>query len=71
MIWFRVILKILARRNTSDKVFCDKTFNTANNQQKDGYQRELALMAYKFFDKKLKGRALAIRADRALACIVA
>ena len=30
----------------------DKEFTIANNPKYDGYQRELASMVYKFFDKK-------------------
>ena len=31
----------------------DKTFNIAKNPKYDGYQKGLALMVYKFFDKNL------------------
>ena len=44
--------KDLARRTTSDKVLRDKAFNIAKNPKYDGYQRGLASMVYKFFDKK-------------------
>ena len=44
--------KDLARRTASDKVLRDKTFNIAKNPKYDRYQRELASMVYKFFDKK-------------------
>ena len=30
----------------------DKAYNIASNPEYDGYQRDLASMAYKFFDKK-------------------
>ena len=46
--------KDLARRTDSDKVLRDKVFNIAKNPKYDGYQRRLASMVYKFFDKKLK-----------------
>ena len=46
--------KYLARRTASDKVLRDKAFNIAKNPKYDGYQRGLASMVYKFFDKKLK-----------------
>ena len=39
----------------SDKVLKDKAFNIAKNLKYDGYQRGLASMVYKFFDKKSKG----------------
>ena len=42
----------LTRRTTSDKKCRDKSFNIAKNQKYDGYQRGLASMVYKFFDKK-------------------
>ena len=42
----------LARRITSDKVLRDKAFNIAKNPNYGGYQRGLASMVYKFFDKK-------------------
>ena len=45
-------LKDLTRRTASDKILRDKTFNIAKNVQYDGYQRNLASMVYKFFDKK-------------------
>ena len=44
--------KDLAGRTASDKVFRDKAFNIAKNPKYDGYQRRLASMVYKFFDKK-------------------
>ena len=47
--------KDLARRTPSDKIFRDKTFNIAKNPRYDGYQRGLASMAYRFFDKKFAG----------------
>ena len=37
---------------TADKVLKDKAFKIANDQIYDGYQRGLASMVYKFFDKK-------------------
>ena len=49
--------KDLTRRTASDKIFCDKAFNIAKNPKYDGYQRGLASMAYKFFDKKSSGGA--------------
>ena len=42
------------RRTASDKFLRDKTFNIAKNPKYDGYQRGLASMVYKFFDKKSK-----------------
>ena len=48
-------VKDLAKRTASDKVLRDKTFNIAKNPKHDGYQRGLASMVYKFFDKKFRG----------------
>ena len=45
--------KSLARREASDKIFCDKAFNIAKNSKNDGYQRGLASIVYKLFVKKL------------------
>ena len=44
--------KDLARRTASDKVLRDKAFNIAKNLKYYGYQRRLASVVYKFFDKK-------------------
>ena len=44
--------KDLARRVAADKVLRDKAFNFAKDPQYDGYQRNLAFMVYKFFDKE-------------------
>ena len=48
--------KDLNRRTVADKVLHDKAFNIAKNLKYDGYQRGLASMVYKFFDKKTLGR---------------
>ena len=50
--------KDLKRRTQSDKVLKDKVFAIASNPKYDGYQRGLASMLYKFFDKKLKGSGI-------------
>ena len=52
--------KDIARRTVSDKVFINKAFNIATNPKYDGYQRGLASMIYKFFDKKSKGSGVNI-----------
>ena len=46
--------KDLVKRTQSDKVLKDKAFKIASNPNYDGYQRGLASMFYKFFDKELK-----------------
>ena len=50
--------KYLAKRITSDKVLKNKAFSIAKNPQYDGYQRGLASMVYKFFDKKSSGSGI-------------
>ena len=50
--------KDLANRTASDKVLRDKTFNIAKNPKYDEYQRRLAFMVYKFFDKKTSGSSV-------------
>ena len=52
MIWLMEILKTQKKRTQSDKVLKDKAFKIASNPKYDGYQRVLASMVYKFFDKK-------------------
>ena len=47
--------KDLAKRTIADKVLPDKAFKIASDQKYDGYQRRLASMVYKFFDKKSSG----------------
>ena len=44
--------KDLAERTKSDKVLRDKAFKMASDPKYDGYQGGLALMVYRFFDKK-------------------
>ena len=44
--------KYLNRRTALDKLVRDKAFNIPKNPKYDGYQRGLASMVYKFFDKK-------------------
>ena len=51
--------KDLINRTKSDKVLRDKAYNIASNPEYDGYQRGLASMVYKFFDKKSMGSGTA------------
>ena len=44
--------KDLVKRTESDEVLRDKTFKIASNPKYDGYERGLASMVYKGFDKK-------------------
>ena len=50
--------KHLAKRTQSDKFLRDKAFKIASDPKYDGYQRGLASMVYKFFDKKSKGSSI-------------
>ena len=44
--------KNLAKRTAADKMLRNKAFNITKDPKYDGYQRGLASMVYKFFDKK-------------------
>ena len=50
--------KDLAKRTQSDRALKDKAYEIAKNPKYDGYQRGLASMVYKFFDKKSKGAGI-------------
>ena len=47
--------KDLTKRTVADKILKNRACNIAKNKKYDGYQRGLASMVYKFFDKKSKG----------------
>ena len=47
--------KDLINRTEADKVLRDKAYDIASNPKYDGYQRGLASMVYRFFDKKSTG----------------
>ena len=46
------LIKNLVKRTQSDNILKDKAFKIAIDPNYDGYQKGLASMAYKFFDKK-------------------
>ena len=50
--------KDLAKRTQSDKVLRDKASKIASDPKYDDYQRGLASMVYKFFDKKSSGSVI-------------
>ena len=50
--------KDLKRRAASDKMLRHKVCHIAKNPKYDKYQRGLASMVYKFFDKKSKGSGI-------------
>ena len=58
MIWLMANTKIQKDEHQSDKVLKHKAFEIANNPEYDGYQRGLASMVYKVFDKKSKGTGI-------------
>ena len=51
--------KDLINRTKSDKVLRNKAYDIVSNPEYDGYQRGLASMVYKFFDKKSIGSGTA------------
>ena len=61
--------KYLTESSASDKILCDKAFDIAKNPKYVGYQRGLASMLYKFFDKKTSGSGIKneIMSDKDLA----
>ena len=50
----------MKRRTASDKILRDKAFNIAKNSKYGEYQRGLASMVYKFFDKNSTGSCVNI-----------
>ena len=50
--------KDLINRTKLDKFLRDKAYDIASNPEYDGYQRGLASMVYKFFDKKSMGSGI-------------
>ena len=59
--------KNLARRTQSDKILREKAFKIANDPKYDCYQRGLALMVYKFLDKKCSGSGVDVESNYQLA----
>ena len=58
MIWFMGKTKDLAKRTQSYKVLKDKAFKIASHPKYDGYQRGLASIFCRFFDKKSSGSGI-------------
>ena len=52
--------KDIVRKTDSDKILRDKAFIIAKNHKYDGYQKGLASMVYKGFDKKSEGSGVNI-----------
>ena len=61
--------KDLKKRTAADKVLRDKAFNIAKDPKYAGYQRGLASMVYKFFDKKTKGSGVTLANKSAIKSI--
>ena len=59
--------KDLAKRTQSDKVLRDKVFKIASGPKYDCYQRGLASLVYKFFDKKSSRSGVANKSSYQLA----
>ena len=55
----------LTKRTAADKALRDEAFNIAKDSKYDGYQKGLASMVYKFFDKKTKSGGF-----RFLLCVI-
>ena len=51
-----LIVKTEQKKNISGKILNEKDYEIARNCNYDGYQRALAIMVYKFFDKKKESR---------------
>ena len=58
--------KDLINRTEADNVLRDKVYDIASNPEYDGYQRGLASMVYKFFDKKSIGSGVKKLKDSSL-----
>ena len=59
--------KDVVKITQSDKVLRDKAFQIASDSKYDGYQRGLASMVYKFFDKKSSGGGITNESNYQLA----
>ena len=59
--------KDIAKRPESDKVLRDKAFKIASDSKYDEYQRGLASMVYKSFEKKSSGDGVATEPNYQLA----
>ena len=51
-----IVFISLARMTSTDRGLRDKAFNIAKNSKYDKYQRGVASVVYKVFDKKSEGR---------------
>ena len=60
-------IKRLGKRTQSDKVLRDKAFKISRDPKYDGYERGLASMVYRFFDKKSSGKGIVNEPNHQLA----
>ena len=63
--------KDLINRTEADKVLKGKAYDIASNPKYDGYQRVLASMMYKFFDKKSMGSGITRNTTKSSSSILA
>ena len=63
--------KDLMNRTEADKVLRDKAYDIASNPKYEGYQRGLASMVYRFFDKKSMGSGIAKNTTKSSSSILA
>ena len=57
-LFFNMIWLMANQKTQSDKVLKDKSFKIMTDPKYDGYQRGLASMVSKFFDKKSSGSGI-------------
>ena len=57
----------MTKRTQSEKVLKDKAFKIVSDPKYDGYQRGLASMVFKCFDKKSKGSGIKFISNQQLA----
>ena len=48
----RILIVKILQKELADKILKNRAFNIAKDPKYNGYQRGLASMVYKFFDKK-------------------
>ena len=60
-------IKRFSKKNSVRQSLRDKAFKNASDPKYYGYQRELASMAYKIFDKKYSGSGIANKPNYQLA----
>ena len=63
--------KDLINRTEADKFLKDKAYDKASNRKYDGYQRGLAGMVYKFFDKNSTGSGITRNTTKSSSSILA